>query len=282
MANVILMKQLINFKKNKHIMKTHTKQFALIFALIALVTVSCKKDATSPTPEPEPAPANGTAMLHLHTNVDTIEVDDYDSIYVMADGRKISVSIAQLYISNIQLVKADGSTFDVSGLTIAKTQPVEEYMLGSVPVGNYKSIRFNVGLSPTVNTLLPLLSDSVFYKPNMWFGNTVQPWNGYVFVNFQGKIDTTNAANGTIAGMQPFSYRIGSDAHLKSVSMPDQNYTISSGQTQYIHIMIDYGKLFNGIALNSSVNLNVTTSGDNSGALSNQIANNIPSMFIYQ
>jgi hypothetical protein len=263
-------------------MKTHTKQFVLIFALIAMVTVSCKKDATSPTPYPEPAPANGIAMLHLHTNVDSNEVANYDTIYVMSGGRKISVSIAQLYLSNMQLVKADGSLFDISGFIIAKTQQEEAYMLGSVPVGNYKSIRFNVGLSPASNALLPEPSDSTFYKPNMWFGNTVQPWNGYVFVNFQGKIDTTSAANGTIAGMQPFLYRIGTDAHLKSVSMPDQNYTISSGQTQYIHIMIDYGKLFNGIALNSSGNLNVTTPGDNSGVLSNQIANNIPSMFIYQ
>lgn len=261
-------------------MKKQIKQFVFIIVLITMITFSCKKNTT--TSEPEPAVANGTAMLHLHTNVDTIEVADYDSIYVMSDGRKISVSIAQLYISNIQLVKADGSTFDISGLTIAKTQQEEAYMLGSVPVGNYKSIRFNVGLSPTVNTLLPLLSDSVFYKPNMWFGNTVQPWYGYVFVNFQGKIDTTNAANGTLAGMQPFTYKIGTDNHLKSVNMPDQDYTISSNQTQYIHIMIDYNKLFNGIILNSSNNLSIITSANNSGALSNQIANNIPSMFMYQ
>ena len=221
-------------------------------------------------------------MLHLHTNVDTIEVADYDSIYVMANGRKISISIAQLYISNIQLVKADGSTVDISGLTIAKTQPIEEYMLGSVPAGNYKSIRFNVGLSPASNALLPEPSDSTFYKPNMWFGNTVQPWNGYVFVNFQGKIDTSNAANGTIAGMQTFSYRIGTDSHLKSVSMPDQNYTISPDQTQFIHIVIDYNKLFNGIILNGNSNLNVLSPLDNTSLISNQIANNISSMFIYQ
>ena len=263
-------------------MKSITKKIAIILVLIALVNVSCKKDTTSPTPEPEPAPANGSAVLHLHTNVDTIEVADYDSIYVMANGRKISISIAQLYISNIQLVKADGSTVDISGLTIAKTQPIEEYMLGSVPAGNYKSIRFNVGLSPASNALMPEPSDSTFYKPNMWFGNTVQPWNGYVFVNFQGKIDTSNAANGTIAGMQTFSYRIGTDSHLKSVSMPDQNYTISPDQTQFIHIVIDYNKLFNGIILNGNSNLNVLSPLDNTSSISNQIANNISSMFIYQ
>lgn len=263
-------------------MKTHKKQFVLIFALIALVTVSCKKSTTSPTPEPEPAPANGTAMLHLHTNVDTNEVADYGIVYVLTGGRKISVSIAQLYLSNIQLVKADGTTFDISGLNIAKTQPIEQYMLGSVPAGNYKSIRFNVGLSPATNALLPEPSDSTFYKPNMWFGNTVQPWNGYVFVNLQGNIDTTNAANATLAQMQPFSYRIGTDAHLKSITMPDQNYTISSGQTQFIHIVIDYSQLFSGITLNNNNNLSIMSKADNTSSLSNQMANNIPLMFHYE
>lgn len=261
-------------------MKKNTKGLALIFAIIIMIATSCHKKTS--TPEPEPEPANGTAMLHFHTNVDTNEVENYDTVYVMTGGRKISVSIAQLYISNIQLVKADGSIFDISGLNIAVTKQIENYMLGSVPAGNYKSIRFNVGLSSATNGLLPEPNDSTLYKPNMWFGNTVQPWMGYVFVNLQGKIDTTNAANGTLAQMQPFSYRIGTSTHLKSISMPDQNYTINSNQTEFIHMVIDYSKLLNGITLNNTSNLNVITTGDNAGSLSNQIANNIASMFSYE
>jgi hypothetical protein len=161
-------------------------------------------------------------------------------------------------------------------------QQTEQYLLGSAPAGNYKSIKFNVGLSPSTNALLPEPNDSTFYKPSMWFGNTVQPWQGYIFVNFQGKIDTSTAANSTIAQMQPFTYRIGTNSHLKSVTMPDQNYTVSSDQTQYIHIVIDYNKLFSGIVLHNASNLNVVTTTDNGGALANQIANNIPLMFQYE
>lgn len=240
---------------------------------------SCKKKSSTPTSDP--SPANGNVILHLHTNVDTIEVGVYNTVYVMTGGRKISVSIAQLYLSNIQLVKYDGSTVDINGLNVAKVMQTEPYPLGSVPSGNYKSIKFNVGLSPSTNALLPGPSDSTFYKPNMWFGNTVSPWQGYVFVNLQGKIDTTNAGNGTIAQMQPFSYRIGTNTHLKSVTMPDQSYSVLPEQTQYIHIVIDYAKLFTGIILNQNSNLNVLTTTDNGSSLSNQITNNIPLIFQY-
>ena len=105
---------------------------------------------------------------------------------------------------------------------------------------------------------------------------------GYVFVNFQGKIDTSNAANNTVAQMQPFSYKIGTNVHLKNVIMPDQNYSVIPNQTQFIHIIIDYSKLFNGIKLNTAGNLNVSTVADNAGTLANQVANNIPAMFRYE
>jgi hypothetical protein len=260
-------------------MKKNIRNILLLVVACLITASSCKKKAKAP--DPLPPPADGTVLLHLHTNVDTNEVD-YNTVYVMTGGRKISVSIAQLYISSVQLVKADGSTFDISGVNIAKTQQVEEYLLGNAPAGNYKSIKFNVGLAPSTNALLPEPSDSTFSKPNMWFGNTVSPWNGYVFVNLQGKIDTTNAANSTVAQMQPFCYRIGTNGHLKSVTMPDQNYTVSSNQTQFIHIIIDYNKLFSGVTLNNNSNLNVNSTADNAGSLANQIANNIPLMFHYE
>ncbi len=261
-------------------MKKNIKNIFAITIVLTLALTSCKKKETTPEPTPEPAPANGSVYLHLHTNADTNEVDTYNQVYVMTGGRKISVSIAQLYISSIQLVKSDGTTFDIAS-NIAKTMQVEQYSLGSVPAGNYKSIRFNVGLSASTNSSTPSVSDSTLNKANMWFGTTAQPL-GYVFMNFQGKIDTTTAGNGTVLQMQPFTYRIGTNARLKSVSMSDQNYTVVSNQAQYIHLTIDYNKLFSGVTLHTASNLSVATTIDNAGALSTQITNNIPLMFSYE
>ena len=230
---------------------------------------------------PTPTAANGTIAFHFHTNVDTVEVADYDSINVMSTGRKITVHKAQLYLSGIQLVKLDGSTVDVSGVIVLKKQEEEVYTLGSVPSGNYKSVKFNVGLSGTTNAATPAVSDSTLNTPPMWFGVTAQP-SGFVFVNFQGTIDTTTAGNGTISQMQPYSYKIGTNMNLKSVTLPDQNYTVSPNNIQFVHMVIDYNMLFTGVQLNVSSNLTMNTTSANATGLGTQLANNIASMFMYE
>ncbi|MBI4945632.1 MAG: hypothetical protein HY840_04435 [Bacteroidetes bacterium] len=256
-------------------MKTNKIILVVLICSAGLYLNSCKKKEEAPVP----TPANGELMMHLHTMSDMNEVM-YDSLYVMMDGRKIIVTKAQLYISGIQLIKTDGSTYDVSGMIIFKKQEIEPYMLGSVPSGNYQSIKFNVGLSAATNSTSPILSDSALNRPDMWFGSSAQP-SGFVFVNFQGKIDTTTAANSAVSQMQPFVYKIGTNAHLKNVSMPVQNFTVSPNQMSAIHLSVDYSKLFIGIQLNLNSNLNIASSADNTRTLATQITNNIPLMFSY-
>ena len=259
------------------------KNYILGLALVAIVALtfnSCKKKDDD-TATPTPTAANGTLFIHLHTDVDTAEVANYDSVNVMSSGRKITVHKAQLYISGIQLIKLDGSTVDVSGVIVLKKQEEEVYSIGSVPSGNYKSVKFNVGLSASTNSSTPAVSDSTLNTPPMWFGATAQP-SGFVFVNFQGTIDTTTSATGSVAQMQTFSYKIGTTMNLKSVTMPDQNYTVSPNAAQYIHMMIDYNMLFTGVQLNVSSNLTMNTTSANASSFGMQLANNIPSMFMYE
>jgi hypothetical protein len=260
-----------------------TKKYIQI-AIIGFVTItgltfnSCKKDKD---PAPAPPVANGTLFFHIHTNVDTAEVENYDSLNITSIGRKITVHKAQLYISGIQLIKLDGSTYDVPGAIALIKQGTEVYMVGNVPSGNYRSVKFNVGLSAATNASTPAAADSTLNQPAMWFGATAQP-SGFVFLNFQGTIDTTTAANGSIAQMQPFSYKIGTNTNLKSVTMPDKNYTVSPNQAQYIHMVIDYNMLLMGIPLNVNPNLNMSTTAANATALGTQLTNNIPMMFMYE
>lgn len=260
-------------------MKNKIQLLSLAIA-VCLTIFSCKKDKEE-TVTPTTGATTGTIAFHLHTMVDTVEVEDYDSVYEMSDGRKISVSMAQLYLSNIQLVKLDGSTVDVSGVIKLKTKDEEVYELGSVPAGNYKTVRFNVGLSPTTNAAIPAASDVTLNEMSMWFDMmNVQP-DGFVFVNFQGTIDTTNAANGTSGQMQAFSYKIGTNANLQTVTMPDQNFSVLVNQSQYIHMEIDYAALFDGIQLNVPGNLTMNTVLDNATALGTLLANNVSMIFSY-
>jgi hypothetical protein len=254
----------------------HRKQtFSNLFTLIGcLFIIACDHK------EIEPTVPKGTFTFHLHTYLDNNEVDAYNIDYPTLDGRKIALNIAQLYLSDIQLVKLDGSTVNLTGKKVFKVLDVETYMVGDAPIGNYKSIRFKVGLDPTTNLLSPTNpSDSaILNKPEMWFGNTAQP-DGYVFMNVQGRIDTSANKNKPLV---PFAYKIGTNAHYTQVNMGDNPFTVEEGKTAYGHLAIDCNKLFNGISLNQLSNLSVKTASDNNSALATKIANNIPAMFIYE
>ncbi len=253
----------------------------IIPVLIAtiLTSIGCKKSNSTSTIVS--AVDSGRFFFHLHTNVDTNEVT-YGTVYTTTEGRKISVSIAQLYISHIQLVKADGSIYSIPNTMLLKQQETEQYYISMVPVGDYKSVRFSVGLDSTANTY-SATADTALNHPEMWFGMSAQPY-GYIYLKFKGSIDTTTNANGTTALMQPFMYAIGTNAHYNVVSLPDHNpiYSVTKGSSCEAHITIDYNKLFSGIILNNNSNLMIVSKSDNSSALSNSISNNIPSMFSYE
>jgi hypothetical protein len=265
------LKKIINNKTN--VMK-RIIQLSLTF--IAVITISCHK-----TVEPQPQPADGTLLLHLHTNVDTNEVDAYGNEFKMTGGRRISVDMAQLYLSHFKLVKMDGTTYDVPNAVVLQVQESESYFVANVPSGNYKSIQFSVGLDPATNLKVPSSSPTdVLNRPEMWFGASAQP-SGYVFVNFQGSIDTTTVPN-PAGVLQPFSYKVGTNANLKQVTLPDQNYSVSPGQTQVIHVTTDYDKLFTNVLLNDQSNLMITSPAANGTPLGTTISNNISSMFDYE
>ncbi len=253
--------------------------FFVIFLAFFISIFSCKKDSSTTTTTA--ATPNGTLILHLHTNVDTTEVDNYDSVYTLSSGRKISVHLAQMFISHVQAVKLDGSVVDFSGFSFLKVMENEAYVIGNIPVGNYKSVNFSVGLDAATNAASPT-TGSIFNTPAMWFNSTYSSSDGYVFVNFQGKIDTTTNANGSVANMQPFTYKIGTNAHLTNINMPEQDYTVTANTPQYVHIIIDYSKLLTGVQLNQNANLSVANAAANSSTVANKISSNIASLFHYE
>ncbi len=256
-----------------------------LFIVTTLLVVSCKKDKDNSNNNDQSNSndqsnvAKGTLLFHMHTYIEDTEVDAYNVDMMTYAGRIISLSRAQFYISGIQLVKLDGSTVDLQN-NVIKLFESEGLTIGEVPVGNYKSVRFKVGLNATTNALLPSFSsDSIILKmQQMWFGSSAQP-DGYVFMNVQGNIDTTNAVTGTPV---PFCYKIGTNENYVSVSMPIQNFTVLKDNVNYVHMIVDYSKLFDGIDLTNPSNLNVSSAQDNSSSIATMIKNNIPNLFRYE
>lgn len=257
-----------------------------LFCVMLMVGAACNHtdddDSTTTTGGTSGSPT-GKVVFHLHTYIDNNEVDLLNTNYTADDGRKVSLQLAQLYLSEIGLVKPDGSVIVIPNKHILMQHDIATYELGNIPVGNYKSVRFKVGLNPATNALNPNQSpdSSLLNHPEMWFGSTAQP-DGYTFVALSGKIDSSESADNTADQMVTFTYKIGTNNHYTQIVMPDKNFSVYPNQTGYLHVIVDYYKLFNGITLNNPTNLSATTVQENTVAPATTIANNIPLLFRYE
>ena len=239
--------------------------------MIILTLNGCKDDPVTSYP--------GSLALHVHTLIDQVEVESYGDTLARTDGRQVTVTQAQLYISNIKLIKKDGGVVDAPSTVILIKQGIEDYEVGDVPSGNYKSIRFDIGLSDALNASTPVSTDLSLFQPSMWFGATAQP-DGFVFVNFQGTVDTTTLGTGT--DLIPFAYKIGTNDHRVTVTMPDQDYSVVQDLQTVVHINANYAKLLDVVPLNNISNLSITTAEENTWSWINQMVSKIPDMFTYE
>lgn len=245
-----------------------------IFIILSVFTTfillpSCNKDNSA-----APVPM-GIVMFHLHTNIDTNEVDT-SAIQRDANHRQFKIRLAQFYASGFTLYRRTVPV-PVTGSLILKTIANETYYVGMAPAGNYTTVSFNVGLDPNTNQNDPLgyppqsvLSPQV---PSMWFGSTAQ---GYIFMNVQGKVDTSALNNGPVN--VPISYQLGTNALLRTVTLPDRTFSVVPGTQSFVHVICDYGKLLQGVNFKTQ---SMATPFTNL-TLATQIANNIPGMFHYE
>jgi hypothetical protein len=231
-------------------------------------------------PSPKNVDAIGTIYFHLHNYISDSEVDGYGYVYQNGDGRKISLTKAQFYLSKFQFVKLDGSVYTVPDSIILKVQETETYQIANIPVGNYKAVKFYLGWDSD-NNPSSAYPNGVLDHPEMWFGSSATS-SGYVYLNLQGKIDTTSDASASASEMQPFDFKLGTVNLYKQVTMPDKNFTISLNQTQYVHVLVDWNILFAGVTLNEPTNLSLTTPLASSSITAKIIANNLPNMFRYE
>lgn len=251
-------------------MTSTIKTLLIVLTTTLLLATGCKKKTDTPT---------AMLMLHIHTNIGTDEVNA-DSSYLNWAGKAVMLTRAEYYVSGIRLTKTDGSTVNVSGTTLVQWGR-EVYTIGNIPTGSYKSISYNVGVQPSDNHKDPATGtgDLATQNPLMNYSTTA---SGYIFLAVAGLVDSN--ASGT--PNKAFSYQVGTDALLKTVTLGDHSaapynapYVATANGSITIHIVGDYGKLFNNVDM---IQNSQTNSTDVNAALGATLAGNIPSMFDYE
>ena len=131
-------------------------------------------------------------------------------------GQTLAFDFLRMYVSNVALVRADGSEVPVLGLTLTEFKaggPMQNVSVfkGDAPVGEYRGLRFDVGVPRDLNHLdasaqsAPLGLDSGMF----W------AWNpGYIFFRFEGKAKLGNQS-------APIALHMGEDARRLTVNLAD-------------------------------------------------------------
>ena len=246
--------------------------FIILIAIIPLLIYSCKKSNT----EPEEETASTQAFtLRFNPMVSNTPLN-FSSAFKTNTGQKYTLSMFRYYVSNIRLMKADGTVITINGKYLLVTPAVTDYSIGQIPTGDYKSISFAVGIDSLTNhsdpTVYPTTHPLAIQSPAIHWS-----WNsGYIFAMMEGSCDTTVTDTDTLKFGQyshGLFYHIGTDKLYRTV---DLNYAFNVGtESKVITVKTDINKFFTNVDLKKEN----TSHTMGSMALATKVANNLSAMF---
>jgi hypothetical protein len=259
-------------------MKNIIKNTAVAIIIAAAIgsATSCKKETVNPTP------TTTVETQNLSFNINPVIGSaplNYSSIFTTTTGERFTLSMFRYYLSNIRLIKSDGSEYLISNKYLLVTPSTTNYDLGKVPVGDYKGLKFSVGIDSITNhgdpTVYPVTNPLAIQSPGINWS-----WNaGYIFMMIEGSCDTTVANTDTLTYGQ-FShgmfFHIGTDMFYKNVDLSTSAFSVTSSAAKAITIKTNLNTFFTNINLKTENQTHTLMGGM---ALATKGATNIPNMF---
>jgi hypothetical protein len=211
--------------------------FALCLIGCVLLASCSKKD--------DPVTPFGSVHFSVSNEVSGQPVAMGPVNYTNAAGNQYSVDLLKYLLSNFTLVKEDGSEQHFSNYVLIDASDPDylHFDLDSVLNGNYKSIRFYVGVDSAHNHtgLQEGALDPVHGM--IWTWNT-----GYIFFKNEGYfMDSTNTR-------QHFVQHLGMDMSLSTVTIPLSDFKIS-GDKKNCTLHFDLNRVY-GTSTSGRVDFN--------------------------
>ncbi|MFN8349748.1 MAG: MbnP family protein [Spirosomataceae bacterium] len=238
------------------------------------------------------AQKTGSLTLQFHNKVGNEEVVLKDKQYTNAVGEQFNITFLQYYVSNLRLLRKDGSEYivpqDDSYFLIRQQLPeTQSVTLHHIPKGDYVGLSFVIGVDS-----LRSASDVSKRKGCLDVGGDGKEmywaWNsGYIFVKMEGtspQIPLTGNRKEPI-----FLYHIGlfggmgekktlNNIKVANLSFGKEKVKIKTDKNTAIGIKTDVSQLFTG-SVNVSLAVNPTVMA---GPYSAKIADNYAGMFSYE
>jgi hypothetical protein len=210
--------------------------------------------------------------------------------YKNANGDTVKFSQFDYFVSNFVLVKTDGTEYIVpkdSCYFLCKHDNPDsrEITINNVPAGDYKSVRFVIGVDST-KSVSDISQRTGVLDPAAGASGMYWAWNsGYIFVKVEGTSPQAPLDAGS--GERIFQYHTGlfggkdtptlNNLKTVTISATDENAEVRKDKSApQFHIYVDLLQMFTS-PINISVAANPYSHG---GAFSKTVANNYADMFI--
>lgn len=240
------------------IMKTRTKYSLVLVALTALA--ACSKNNN---------PVANDITLHFNNTFKTeaIVLGDAASstatVNTSVKGQVHHFSELKYVISNIRLVKADGTEIPYhindldKGATVvnhAKPQTLD-YVLSNIPAGEYKQLKFGLGVKRELNTLDEVRFPRFYAAAGANDTEMMWEWGaGYRFTKIEGfygpdnkplSIHTGSTKGGEKDNPPTWDWDQGVDAY-RDITLELRPHVIVGRNNPRININADFDKLLSG------------------------------------
>lgn len=225
------------------------KQFIAMAALAVVLATSCKKDNTA-------TETDGDVTLNFDAKLGN--ADFVLNQNTVIGSRTYNFKGFRYWVSNLVLIKADGSEYTVpaSYYLLEETNAVtvqdgsftypakkrEDVELKNIPKGDYKQVKFSIGIDATHNDNLSLQAGELSQLSGMtnisWMWHT-----SYIFTTLQGTVIEG-------ATIKNFKAETGLNANYKTVTVTlQQPVKISSASSAKISFAVDIAQLIDGVDL---------------------------------
>lgn len=269
---------LLYFKMNKKMKKIILNAFVLI-AIVFLNSCTSNDDAII-----EQSSGEGKVSLYFDNGFSGDALLLGNS-YTNGNGENLTINRFNYIISNIVLYKTDGSSYVYpkveSYFIINEEKNLKTIELKNIPVGDYKSIKFGLGVDQ--QRYLEGESNQQTFWDFAASMDMVWTWStGYRFINFEGSY-TSSQTNGEI----PFQVHQGSNSVTDNYQEITLNLPttlrVRTGDLPNIHLVSNANVILNGlhkIKLYDNLNQAGTATEIMGGENLIKIAENSQEMFV--
>lgn len=168
--------------------------------------------------------------------------------YPTPNGDSMQVQRLDFFVSDIVLVRdngklvtvldSDAKLVDFSAVTtVAQAQEGVSFTLTGVAEGDFKEIRFGVGVAAALNSKDP--GDFPTSSPLGDAGNYWTAWDSYIFSRVEGTLDTSRTSDRPL----PFLYHTGVNSMYQARTF-SKSFTLKDNQTQDFTFTVDAEKIF--------------------------------------